>query len=209
MTHKLIVEHVQEIISTQLLKTVYVNVMQNMFLIIMVNVNYVLILLMVVHYAIVHKNVKNVTQNLTSTNNLMHKANVNVEQHFIRMVNNVIYVLFILLIVVNAHKLVICVQSVIPTKTETSNQMIKVNVIVLIFIIKVKMYAHYVINIKNVFNVKIKTLVMYVMIKIIGLRMRIINVNVLEDIMRIIINANYVMLLGVLHALLISNVINV
>lgn len=103
---------------------------------------------------------------------------MNVEIHIIRMVNNVIYVLFISQIVINVHNQVICVQNVIQIKIENKNQIIKVNVIVLIFIIKIKIFVNYVINIKNVFNVKTQPHVIYVMIRIIGLKIKIINVNV-------------------------------
>lgn len=101
-------------------------------------------------------------------NNLIHKDNVYVKKNIIKIVNNVIYVRFISQIVVNVHRMVICVLYVIKIKIEINDQMIKVNVIVLIFTIKTKKYAHYVINIKNVSHVQIHRHVICVMIKTIG-----------------------------------------
>jgi hypothetical protein len=134
---------------------------------------------------------------------------VNAKQNTIKMINNVIYVLFISQIVINAPKQEIYVQDVIQKKTENNNLIMKVNVTVLIFIIKIKTFVHYVTNIKNVYHVITLTHVINVMIKIIGLSIKIINVNVLKDIMNKIINVNYVMLLDVHHVRLIINVINV
>ncbi len=134
---------------------------------------------------------------------------MNAKQNTIKMINNVIYVLFISQIVINAPKQEIYVQDVIQKKTENNNLIMKVNVTVLIFIIKIKTFVHYVTNIKNVYHVITLTHVINVMIKIIGLSIKIINVNVLKDIMNKIINVNYVMLLDVHHVRLIINVINV